>query len=650
MNELKVPVPPSLSGHTYDAFHSEGLIYALNCMPLSSKAGLYLWRPMAHPDYQAKMFNPDVGDVFFDSTCAQNRIHVLYKDGATGKSKVSWWDGQNQGVLPWDYPSADIGQITMFGTGMALALEGKGIFFVEWDPSINDWGDTYRLGALLWTTGQSANAVQVQTTSAQDLVTISWTDPELAGFKSWVSRVVIFVALPSEGLPDFEWTIEIVDGQGAVFRALETYRRDSALPPLPGAPRIWTPLTFTFLDKMELPITVRVVAVSGQVDLVFEGASTSYDGVGAGHNWIVGAIHMSVGGTMCPDGKVVAGYRGSLFGSYKSIFLQIAPAIDLEFQEEVNLESPIQRVLSYMEGIYVFCYNKTLMLTGWTARGVDLREVLAVGIPDQYAVGKSSHGIYMHFFGRIYVLGGGVSRIDTPFIAGAQAMVNVSAIDLLDFVLVSVRDRNVCLAFEPKTQGYVFWRFDELGDPAPRPLQGCRGALIFENGLAVLLTTQQFSPSYETVVTVSSGLLDKATQFCVQALEFRGQLSAADQTEVRIVAFGDDTASAVSMNVPTPVGTSSAALSAFGTQGLEWLVPELGSGTVVPNLGFPIFQPSPVTGDGSGGAEASEAFVTGKKFIVELAIGANNARSHADALWEWRLYGEPVGQGILGRV
>ena len=653
MQELKVAVPPSLSGHVAEAFHSEGLVYALNCMPLSDGKGLYLWRLQAHPDLQAQMFDPNRGDVFFDSTCAKGMINVLYRDGAKNKVNVSQWDGSTVTVLPWDYPNGEIGQITAFANGMALAIKDYGIFFVEWDEATQQWSDTYRLGALMWSSGQSAQRVVVYTNATQDLVSIDWADPELVGFKSWVSRIVIYTSLPqpADVLPDFEWTLEIVDADGVVHTALETYARDSVVPPAPYSPVIWTPLTFTFLTKVKLPITVRVKVVSGDAALMFEGASAVYWGTKATGTFTIDEIHMSVGGTLCPDGKVVAGYRGSLFGTYKGVFLQIAPAIDLEFQDEVNLESEVQRVLSYKDGVFVFCFNKTMILNGWTAKGVDVQEILPIGIPDHFAVGKSTHGLYMHFFGRLYRVGDGIQRIDTPFVAGAQAPSNVAAVDIRDFVLVSVAGRNVCLALDPLTNGYVFWRFDELGDPPPRPLQGCNGVVIFENGIAAFLSFEQFAPSYETVVAVATPQLDGAMSFGIEALEYRGQLSLPDQTEVRIIGFGDDNAVWVSTFVPTPVGTAGAdadfsSLDASGV--LEWLVPD-GNGAVKPLLGFPIYLPEQVNTAGSDDTP-QQGFVVGKKFLIELRIGNANPRSHADALREWRLYGQTVGQGILGRV
>lgn len=657
MKELKIEIPSSIKGSVWDSYRTSGLAYGLNCQP-NPEGGLWLWRPQLHPTLNAQMFNPANGDVYFDSVCAQNRINILYKDATSGAVKISWWDGTNSGVVAHNYPSVQIGQITKYVNGMALGLRGKGIFFLEWDNATNDWGKTYRLGSLGFSEGNGSQNVGVNTSTTADICSINWSDPDLTGFNSFVSRIVLWVALPQSNLPDFSWTLEIVDGNNIVNRADEVYTRDSVVPPLPNVAVRFIPLTFTFLKDFQLPITIRIVSLSGTTELVLEGASVVRNGVGSQINWLTASsvpVHMSVGGTLCPDGEVVGAFRGSLFGLYKDGFVQVAPAGDFEFQEEFNLEARPIRIFSYLEGVYILGDSKIWQVLGWTARGVEVREVANYGIPDQFSAQVSAYGVWFFIDGRLYwIRGSGLEIIPSPVGGVEQAKVFVSAFDIQNFILISVQDREVVLVFDPDTGGWVFWRFDEIGaTPNPYPLDTCKGSVIFSDGIVRYYTRQQFSPSYEVSAVFVSDKMPELSDFQVQALELGGQFYSepnVDYLRVFIAGYGEDRISGVSQTLTGKSKTTSFDTETFAESsgaGLEFLVPENAEGVLVMNYDFPVLFPSLITTENKSGSVQENTFLVGKKFLVAVSIPASIKKHPANSWTSLSAYGQVIGGGLL---
>jgi len=653
MQEIQVKCPPAIAGSVWDAYSGSGLVWALNCSASVDGEGIYLWRPSVVTDTTFSAFT--TRDDYYDAVCAKGRINLLVNTGSG--LGIKWWDGVNSGVAVGSLPVVPKGQaqLTSYGDSLVAGVRGKGLFLFEWDEGLQNWTKVYRLGSMLFSSGDSSQVVGVNTSVPVDLFQISWSDASLSGIPHYVSRIVLWGALPAEGLPDYEWTLEIVDGNNQATQAKETYRRDSLLPPLTNVPVQWRPLTFTFMKEFTLPIKVRIKVISGNAEMILEGASKVEQGIGLAVNWLTPnnvPVHCSVGGTLCPDGEVVFGFRGSLFGVRKDKFVQIAGFGDLEFNEEFPIESRPIKMVSYQDGLFLFCEQKVIQIVGWTAKGVEAREIVPYGVSSMYSVAVTSSGIWFWADGRLFNVGSGL-RIYPCVVQGLEgADVVISALDILDYIILNVPNRSVHLVFSPLNEGWFFWRFDETGNK--EVIGSCKGLLVFNDGVVRPYSRRQCLPSYAVELFLLSGRLERKADFQVQALELDGhfyQEAGKEYLRVKVFGFGDNRISAVEEGFIGVKKTSSFDVEGFAEStgaGLLELVPQNGEGVIVMNYGFPFVFPSQVKTDTNSQVGVLEdGFLVGKKFGIAIYIPADIPKHPANRLVAVRLYGSVVGSEVL---
>jgi len=644
MEELYIEVPNGMPTHEYEAFGATGLIYALNCVPLVEKKGLAMWRPSFESlGSGAQIWNAGSGEVLLDASEVDGKACCLVKTATEIKVVEVDPAGSTIGALPFSFPLAEDGNIGALGTGAVVGLEGKGVFFLKKESGA--WTEAFRIGALAWGSFQNATESQIQGDASSspytDLVQIQWGDPDLGAFKSWLSRIILYVAA-DPNTTGFEWTLEIEDGDGLRYEADETYREFSMPVHLGQGRTVWTPLTFTFMKAFKLPITVRLKFKNGAGSLFVEGSSRTFNGVGAQATWLTASpIHMLVGGSLCPDRAFIGTHRGSLFGLYGELALQVASVIDLEFQEEVALESEPIRMVSFLDGAYLFCKERILALQGWSFKGLNVQTLSPFGIKDKWKVAPTNQGIAFLYEERLFILAGGIQELNYAVREAYQNYpIYLSYYASMGIIFIAYENMSLFRAFFERTNTSVLWRADEASNEVP--ITEKAGVIIMTDGRAYKLNRSAGeAQQYAVALFVGSEVIPKGRRLLVEFLEVDGQLYWAREFSLKATSYGDWIVMNGSALLPDFAQDFITYSNAWyqGGDGLRVGVSD--GGALDSRKRVPSAFPS-IDAESEGVIEQVRT-LHGRKFIVGLELGASAPKHPANEIYGFRLFGEISG-------
>ena len=646
MEELYIEVPNGMPTHEYEAFGAKGLVYALNCVPLVERNGLAMWRPSIEAiGGGALVWNAGNGEVLLDASEVDGKACCLVKTQTDIKVVEVDPEGSTVSALPFSFPLAEDGNIRALGTGAVVGLEGKGLFFLK--KAGGAWSEVFRIGALAWGSFQNATESQVQGDSTSspyvDLVQIQWGDPDLGAFKSWLSRITLYAAA-DPNTTGFEWTLEIEDGNGLRYEAEETYREFSMPAYLGQGRTVWTPLTFTFMRAFQLPITIRLKFKSGAGSLYIEGSSRAFSGVGAQATWLTTSpIHMLVGGSLCPDRAFVGTHRGSLFGLYGELALQVASVIDLEFQEEVPLESEPIKMVSFLDGAYLFCRERILALQGWSFKGLNVQTLSPFGIEDKWKVAPTNLGVAFLYKERLFMLAGGIQELNYAVREAYQILpIYLSYYAPLGIIFISYENMSLFRAFFERTNTSVLWRADEASNAVP--MVEAAGILLFNDGRAYTLKRGGGLDQYAVALFVASEVIPKGRKLLVEFLEVDGQLYYSREFSLKATAYGDWIVMNGSALLPDFAPDFITGSNAW-YEGLDGLRVGVSNGGALDSRKRVPSAYASVDAESEGGGRgiAQARTLHGRKFIVGLELGSSVPKHPANEIYGFRLFGELSG-------
>ena len=653
MKQLPILCPKSMEPHYYDAFSSKGLVYAVNCSP-KHETGVGLWRPALQSTGTA-LFDP-LTEQLLDLTSLNGEVFALVQ--STSSCVVRKIDSATITVsdITTVLPPAQEGTIRGTGNTLVVGLEEYGVFVIE--KVAGAWEVPCRIGSVVSPSYIAPSFVTWDLSSTTSFLEADWSDPALADCNVWVGKVTMMVARDPDGTDD-SFSLELVEDVGGAQTthvALETYHT-AGLYDYAGANTVWTELIFTFQKKVKMPIQFKIKGNVGTTARIY---LATYNKVETGAKISVSGLASSglqVSGAMCPNGSAVGTYRGLIFGTYKGSKLQIADIFNLEFDEEVPIGSNVVALDTFWQSLYVLTESKVVALAGWSAKGVEFRQVMPFGIARKSEYCVMATGIYVYSYERLFRISGSspvempkpslIAKDTTPYLVGLET----SGVLLIGFAGYEMHK-----AYYEVENGYVFWRFDEadVGGNLPHAIASKRDIVVLSDGRAYRIGNTQVSGQYETEVHVASEVLPELKKFRVQEIELNGSLYFCDPSLITIFVTGFEdnqilTASVSPQAQLLPLKIDLPSWYAQLSEGLPEIVPENEDGTLRPLF----FVPKAVfgsEGETYGGGYGRGWFLSGRKFIVGVKLDKNIPKHPGNVCYGFNLYGELEGSGTWGAV
>ena len=522
MKKIDIPIKGGIVGHGAEApLGVKGLVWAVNTFPYRDW-GHILWRPRclmsaANTDY-ATIYDPTSYD-YVDCACVQDGVMTLVKNTAQS-TLIYWKPGSAPSTLSWSFPVPEdgIGQVAQAGTDCAVALEGDGIWIVEY--SSGSFTDRYKIGAGLvgYAGGGTGATISADTT----LVSISGTEP------AYVFTSTVYCM--AEENSNYKFSLKI-----GTTQATESYYADYITQQAGGA-NIWTPVTFTFNKAFTPPFDVKIdytATTSGSTStaattggkLYIEAASK----VDLNHDWSASwsghSLHMNIGGTMCPDGGVVGTNRGAVVGKYNGNFLQMADIGQWAFQDEIAMDGEIMGIRSTGPAMIVATKGATFAVDGWSYQGVNVRKLYDYGIRTPQEMFAIAEGILIYLLGRPIVITTQGSIDDSfPFLFETDASAYITYLARHNMALIAMDGYEKVCVWSQTNKSAVWWRFDEISQAIP--VGSCKDVLIFDNGKAYYLgyTDSTSWDGYKIELAISSGEMGPSPYWALHKVAFDGPI------------------------------------------------------------------------------------------------------------------------------
>ena len=650
METFEVPVTKDIPEYIGEQFFEEGTIYALNCTPHSKKEALVMWRP----DFSitGSLFDPATEDVL-DTELFKDKVYAVIKTASNIETRVIDNNG-SVSSLTYLFPLAEDAYLEGFATGLILGIEGKGLFLLKYDKSTSSFNDVFRLGACLWSFPQNAGEFKVSGSPSDlttDIVQIDWTDTTLTDFKVWISRVVLYCA-SDENTNAFEWTVVIEDGDGVVHFAEETYREFSMPVFLTASRTLWTPLTFTFMKPMKPPLTVRVAFLDGDGSFYIEGASKVEVGNGLNYSYFTpNALHLEVGGTLCPDRAFVGIHRGTIFGLKETNLLEVASLFDLEFQDEFPTDGEPKKLISYLDGAYLFTDKSILSISSWSYKGLNVQTLSHLGIADKYNAVPSNIGIIFNHKGRLFSLSGGINEMNFSLIGDSIGRV-LSCKDY-GLIILSSYDptHNLFRVIFEQTGTNVYWIAEEIPEVdrgAPLFVEG--NIFVFKGGYFGILK-QGFTGNYNSRIVVASPTLEGGKKFQVEYVDVPAvQNFFGSPVSLKIASYedGEILQSSHQANLGNEVQVSSSGMEVYVPNSAKYY------GFSYSEDFIRLYERLPFTNVDTktqlGRLYLPTRTIEGRKFIIAVEIPNGTDKYPSVFLESIRLYGKITGETFIGSV
>ena len=639
MRTIDLPIKGGIVGHGATApVGVKGLVWAVNTFPFRDW-GHILWRPRClmgteNSDY-ATIFDPSTYD-YIDSCCAQDGMMVLI--GNTTESKLVWWKpGSAPVTFSWSFPACEhgYGQVTMAGKDVAVAIEGDGIWIVEYDQTAETFNDRYKIGAGLVGYAGGGTGQTIGSSPTTTIASISGSDP------AYVFTATIF-CMASDG-SDFTFSMAI-DG----VQALETYNSDYMTQQAGGA-LIWTPMTFTFNRAFTPPFDVQV-SFLGSGDLYIESASRYV----VNHDWSVAwasnALHMNIGGTLCPDGGVVGTNRGAVIGKYNGNFIQMADIGQWAFQDEIVVDDEVMGIKSTGPLMIVATKGAIFAVSGWSYQGVNIQKLYDYGIRKPREMFSIAGGVVAYVVGKpLLISGQGVIPSAFPFLFEIDADTYVTYLPRHNMTLIAIDGYEKVCVWDAEAKAAVWWRFDEVSKAIP--MGCCKDILLFDSGKAYYLGFSDDSswPGYDIELAVSTGELGPSPYFAIHKVAFDGPIlnhsdSAVATLEIASVSPYNIHVASVDIDQPAlPDFSSLPPWLSLDTDGVYGPVPEDGKGYL---LLFPNYHGAIDTSVVSETEYDSGLLPTGNSFILGLTLNDKVIKHPGALLKSIKLYIEEVGAAL----
>ena len=642
MKRLEIPTQGGLIGHYADVpVGTQGAVYLLNVTPFD-KQGILLWRPMCQLGTEnedwARITSLPVADV----CCSQDGIVVAALDSANGKTRVFWWKPGQAPVELTPVPLPDDGktvQASFAATGFVLAVDGWGIWYYDWDEETQGFKPPMRIGSLGWTTGSGSVALTVSEDT--ELLQVSFQ----ADADVWLTDVTLFLARRAEFNGDGQFTLEVEDSTSAVHQALESYSVSGLPVAMEGEPVVFTPLSFTFNKRLRPPIKLRFKVLSGSVEVLLEGGGGLHQGAKTEVTFSSVQLHVHVGGTMCPNEGIVGVNRGAIFGVADYVNVQVCSVADFSFLDEFVFDQDVVALAPVGDSIAVFSRGKVSIARGWMQGAVQIRTVLQHGIPEKRFMTKVSDAVVVLSAGRLWAISeGGASPLAQPFF-NLKDDAYVVAVPHLDVVMVAFAGSEFALVVNYRKGWTVWWRFDEVDRAIPLFATG--NILLFSNGNAYVFDRGQDAgwPSYECVVAFSTGLIDPASVFQVQAVEVDGQI--LDEASLWLYWVNNDSVGRAYTQIPAPNLVLLDDSWVGGWYGIPFGTPDAQSGQ---KARLPLARPKAfVSADALRSFGSEDAgFPAGYAFLVVLQLPQSAFKHIGALLRKFVLLGEQTGGAYNG--
>ncbi len=655
MQELKIPVKAQIGEVLGVPQGTRGVFWACNVFPLKD-GGISLWRPRLlgqseETDY-AVVYDPS-DEECLDVHCVQNGVMFLIKNNTDNRCYLKWWKPPNNIVeLSFSFPVPDdgtTGQVKMCGANCVVAIDGHGLYIVEYDESSDSFDNMYRIGALLVGVGGTGDDVMefdLSSGGMKRIMEVSTGDP------IYISDIELFMM--AKDYNDYGTIVCVItdDSDSVLKTSVETYSNYSVPVDMAGVDRMWTPLKFTFNQEFTPPFRIHVKCSSGAVNLMLEGAHTILFKEGYNITLDTSRPHIHVGGTLNPDGGVVGVGRGSIFGVKNGLFVQRASIHDYGFYDEFEIDYPVRDIRSYNEGLILFTRKGIYSVDSWSYSGVSMRKVLGVGVNSHHQVNETINGIVAFANNKLVFLGSGGGVKVLPFVYQTDWVEYVSVAQSLNLIIIGFEESKYHLVYSPETDWFCWYRFDEVGTPSI--IGSCGDLMLCSDGKCYLMACAEPSDAagYQVEVALSTGLIsvDKVYRIHSIGIDCGIMVKDSDTAFVYVNSSLGDTLYQEKFSIPVM------SVDVF-TDYPEWLI-NSGSGimgyvpddsnkpllTYIQDLTVPMSKV--ITLDVA--EQDTVAFPTGKGFVIGIELQAGVPKHPAVILRNFILYTDIVGGYLNG--
>ena len=650
MKKVDIPVKGGIAGHGATApLGTKGIVWAVNTFPFRDW-GHILWRPRClmgteNEDY-ATIFDPASYD-FVDAACVQDGMMCLV--ASSSESKLVWWKpGSAPSELSWSFPTPEngVGSVAQAGTDCVVALEGDGIWVLDYDDSSESFTDRYKIGAGL--VGFAGGGTGLTISANTTLCSISGTEP------AYVFTSTVYCM--AEENSSYQFSMKIGTAQ-----ATETYYADYITQQAGGA-NIWTPVTFTFNQPFTPPFDVQIVYTATTAGSTSTAATTggklyveAASKVEMHHDWSVSwpggkSLHMNIGGTMCPDGGVVGTNRGAVVGKYNGNFLQMADIGQWAFQDEVAMDGEIMGIKSTGGLMIVATKGAVFGVEGWSYQGVNVRKLYDYGIRKPREMFPIAEGVLLYLLGRpILITTQGIVDDSFPFLFEVDTDAYITYLARHNMAIISVEGYEKVCVWSATNKAAVWWRFDEISKAIP--VGSCKDILVFDNGKAYYLGYEEDSswPGYSIELAISSGEMGPSPYWALHKIAFDGPILNTDSSAsatLDIACVSPYNMMVCSVNIPqlqVPSGFTLPPWLSVDGSGVLGPVPENDKGFI---FLFPNYHGALDTTVVSTTESGTGLLPTGNSFIFGLQLD-DKVTKHPGALLKGvSLYLEEVGAAI----
>jgi len=625
MEQIEVKVQPIAKPYNLMTYYRGIGTIAINCTPMQDGEGVYLWRP----------FLTNVGKYIGTDTILRlfkfkDKLWLIATDA--GKTKLFLIEAYTYNALTWDLPYADEWDFEVLAGAVVFAIAGKGVWQSNYDEVSGSFLPPVRLGSLI--SFQPNNFSPRLWSSATDdpvIMTIDWSDTSLIGKKAFISNIVFYMAMKRDAEEQFKLELELLDSaDNVIASSVNTIYTDGLMPYSGGGTTIWTPVSFQFMQEVELPFKIRLKPTYSTKAEVYFGLPFSSLEAGVGISYAFTPkpppdptfeCGVQVSGIFSPNGGVIGVQRGMLFVKHKGSRMHIGNILNGEFTEEVVFSGEIKVIDSSKDSLYVLTDREVLALTGWTAKGVQMNKVLSFGIEDRRDVATGNKGLYVKTGSGIWRVVGLSSQAIPILKANYWPNEHLAFLSEAGVLLIYSND-DLVLAYYEDTELTTFWRFDEI-DSAYGYLPDIKDVndnyILFWGG-----EIGEVNPAYTSAglhtseVYLITDLVPERKLFEVHYLELEGNYTKyADG--IQVLGVKDD----VIDNTEGEYVYLNKSITVFSIFNLlnynEFKVAQY----YKVNLGFPQCPPSAGIPDPNYCAGLSNFGVIGRRFVVYFKDGAN---------------------------